>query len=118
MSIRSKSQMILKNRTFRIASCLARYLVCASAGQADKMWAMLSGAVPHSLLAESLLSLTRIDGWCTTVWVIGVCRAQTCLQWSVLGRFTSHSATKSAAQHLAFHLFLFPLLAFLAISVL
>ena len=60
MSISPKSQIILKNWTFRTASCLARYLVCASAGQADKMWAMPSGAVPHSLHAESLLSLTRV----------------------------------------------------------
>ena len=78
MSIRPKSKMISKNRTFKTSSCLARYLVWASARQADKMWAMPSGAVPHSLHAESLLSLTRV------LWIvynrvgIAVRKAQTC----------------------------------------
>ena len=54
-SIRPKSKMISKIRTFKTASCLARYLVCASAGHADKMWAMPYGAVPHSLHAQTCL---------------------------------------------------------------
>ena len=40
-------------------------------------------------------------GWCTTVWVIAVRKAQTCLQWSVLGRFTSHSALSSSSLSLS-----------------
>ena len=72
VSIRPKSQMILKNKTFRMASCLARYLVCESAGQAVKMWAMPSGTVPHSLLAKSLLSLTGV------VWMVYNCVDYSC----------------------------------------
>ena len=55
VSIRPRSNRISKN-----ASCLATYFVCASAGEADKMSAMLSGTVPHNLHVESLLGLTRV----------------------------------------------------------
>ena len=60
VSIRPKSNRIWINRTSKTASCLATYFVCASAGQADQMWAMLSGAVPHNLHVGSLLGLTRV----------------------------------------------------------
>ena len=57
-----KSQVFydVKNRTFRTASCLARYFVWANAGQAESTWAMLSGAVPHSLQVGSLAGVAWV----------------------------------------------------------
>ena len=56
-SISPRSSIMSKNRTFRTASCLARYFVWPNAGQAESIWAVLSGAVPHSLQVGSLLLL-------------------------------------------------------------
>ena len=35
-------------------------------------------------------------GWCTTVWVIAVRKAQTCPRWCVLGRLLNHQKHRSA----------------------
>ena len=58
---------------------------------------MPSGAIPHSLRAESLLSLTRVL-WCTTVWVIAVRKAQICPRWCVgqVRQSLSHQKHRSA----------------------
>lgn len=113
VSIGPRSNRIWKNRTFKTASCLATYFVCARAGQGIR--AMLSGAVPDNLRV-GCCSDSRVSwGWRTIEWVKAVCIIRTYPPLYVLGIFATRLAIISIAQCLASRDLLLLLLTFLPI---
>ena len=101
MFIRLRPNRISKNRTFKTASCLATYFVCASAGQAVRCEAC-SLALYRITYSLGRCSESRVfGGWCSIEWVEAVRIIRTYPPLYVLGTFVTRLATKSITKCLA-----------------